>query len=273
MPPERRYHPRPARGSVMGTFFIVFGTVFAALWFTTSMWPALVLLSFHFGRVFLFRASHASAVQRNQNAVNLLNAGRIDEAAEIFDDLARAERRTAAHPVYVFNRAVAYVLQGRARRAFSLFNAVERSRAFVTEPGRTYLPLLYIELGTCLALLGQLEQAQHYRALAHRTLDPADRGHPAIFLDALVLVRSGQLVEADAYIRGHWRTAEGTLRVPTMRALRVVSAFTIAGLASSRAPDVRGLLNGVRPCRRGEFDWVGAHWPELLAFLDAQGLR
>lgn len=273
MPPEARYRPRSSyRGSVIGTFFFVFGTVFAALWFTTSLWPAFVLLGVFFGRSFFQRAAHTTAVQRNQTAVNLLNAGRVDEAGRIFEDLSDSERNTAAHPVYVFNRAVAYVLQGRPRRAYSLFNAVDRSGAFTFGFASSYLPLLYIEIGTCLALMGQLEAAREFRHRISKSLDRGDWGR-VVFLDALLLVRTGDHEAAQGYIREHWRAAEGMLRVPTMKALRLIHAFSLARLGREPTPEFRSLVEGVRPCRSGEFDWIGAEWPEMLAFLQGQGLR
>lgn len=271
MPPEDQYRPRNNHASsVLGAFFFVFGTVFAMLWFTTSMWPVFLLVAVYFARTFFNRASHGSAVRQNQNAVNLLNAGHVEEAAQIFDRLTRTERRTSAHAVYVFNRAVAYVLQGRPRRAYSLFNAVQKSRAFSFGFSNMYLPLLYVEMGTCLALLGHLEQAHRYRQEAYQSLDSDERGR-VMFLDAVLFARGGQSGAVVQSLHGRDQEAEAMLRVPTRRALRVVEAFALRRLGEGGSSRFRTLVEGARS-RPGEYRWVGAEWPEFRDFLREQGL-
>lgn len=259
-------------GGVVSTFFLVFASVFAMLWYTASLWLTFAVVGIYFGQLFYRRAEHAGAVQQNQTAVNLLNAGQIDDAARIFDALTKSERKTAAHPVYVFNRAVAYTLQGRPRRAYSLFNAIDRSGAFTVGFASSFLPLLYIELGTCLALLGRLEAARHYRKLVAERLRVEEVGR-VVFLDALILIRSSDAAGANDYIRRHWRAAEGMLRVPTMKALRLLQAYALAQLGHERTSEFHALVEGVKPCRAGEFDWVGAEWPEFAAFLQRLHLR
>ncbi len=248
----------------------MFGTVFAMLWFTTSMWPVFLLVAIYFARTFFNRASHGSAVRQNQNAVNLLNAGHVEEAAQIFDRLTHTERNTSAHAVYVFNRAVAYVLQGRPRRAYSLFNAVQKSRAFSFGFSNMYLPLLYVEMGTCLALLGHLEQAHQYRQQAYQKLKKEEHGR-IMFLDALLLARGGQFGAVVQSLRGRDQEAEAMLRVPTRRALRAIHAYALRRLGEQDSTRFRTLVEGARS-RRGEYDWVGAEWPEFRRFLREQGL-
>jgi tetratricopeptide (TPR) repeat protein len=271
MPPEAQYNPsRSFGGGVLTTFFVFFGAAFALIWFSASVMPILLLMTGYFARAFVMRAAHANAVQKNQSAVNLLNAGRVDEAAALFDQLTSSERRSPAHAVYVFNRAVAFVLQGRPRRAFSLFNAVRKSRAFTFGFSSSYLPLLHVELGTCLALIGELEEARRHRDRALKMLDGPHRGR-LVFFEALLLVREGRLPEADHLIRRRWHDAEAVLRVPTLRGLRVIHAFVLRRLNGSRS-EARAVLERLRPHRPGEFDWIAAEWPEFRAFLREERL-
>ena len=257
--------------TIVGTFCFVFATVFAVLWLSASIVPVFILVTIYFARTLAQRASHVAAVQQNQTAVNLLNAGRIDEAAAIFDQLTRSERKTPAHAVYVFNRAVAYLLQGRPRRAYSLFNAVLQSRAFHFGFSNTYLPLLYAEVATCLGLMGELEAARLHRDDAVKRLQEPERGR-VVFLDALLLTRGGHYGAACELASTRFREAEALLRVPTCKALRLVHAYSLAQLGERRSSRFQTLIEGVRPARPGEFDWIGAEWPEFRAFLSDLGL-
>lgn len=267
MPPERRYRPsRTADGALVGTFFFVFAMVFALLWLSASLVPVLVIVTVYFARTFALRAAHASAVQQNQAAVNLLNAGRIEEAARMFDHLTRTERNTPAHAVYVFNRAVAFMLQGRPRRAYSLFNAVLRSHAFHFGFSHTYLPLLHIEIGTCLALFGEIEEARRHREEAAKLLSDHELGR-LVFLDVLILTREGHLRPAAELAGQRWREAEALLRTPTLKALRLCHAYALARSGSRGTSAFNALVQGVRPSEPGDFDWIGVEWPEFRSFL------
>lgn len=258
-------------GTIVSTFFFVFASVFALLWLSASLVPVFVLVTIYFARTFVQRASHAAAVQQNQTAVNLLNGGRIDEAAAIFDQLTRSERNTPAHAVYVFNRAVAYMLQGRPRRAYSLFNAVLRSHAFHFGFSNSYLPLLYVEVATCLALMGELVAARGHRDAAMSSLQEQERGR-LVFLDALLLSRMGNYSAAAELAGSRYREAEALLRVPTCKGLRLVHAFALAQDGRTHTSEFRNLLDAVRPARPGEFAWIAANWPEFAAFLARNSL-
>lgn len=272
MPPEKFYRPnRTVDGSIVGTFFFVFATVFALLWLSASIVPVFLIMTAYFARTFVQRATHSAAVQQNQAAVNLLNAGRVNEAAQIFDQLSRSEQNTPAHAVYVFNRAVAYTLQGRPKRAYSLFNAILRSHAFHFGFSAGYLPLLYIEVGTCLALMGDLSAARRHRDEAAKAMQAQDAGR-LVFLDVLLLVREGEYVAASELATTRYREAESTLRVPTLKALRLVHAFALAKMGHRGSARFNTLVQGVRPARRGEFGWVGAEWLPFRAFLAEVGL-
>ena len=271
MPPERRYQPTHiVEGTLAGTFVFVFATVFALLWLSASIVPVFLLVTAYIARTFIRRASYAAAIQRNQTAVNLLNSGRVDEAAAIFDDLTRTERGTPAHAVYVFNRAVAYMLQGRPRRAYSLFNAILRSHAFHFG-SQVYLPLLHVEVATCLALMGELNAARAQRDMAAHSLRDHEKGR-LVFVDCLLYARSGRWGELAHLADARYREAESLLRVPTLKALRVLHAMALERMGQHRSSQFSHLVDGLRPTRRDEFTWFAADWPELRAFLEAARL-
>ena len=171
----------------------------------------------------------------------------------------------------MFNRAVTFVLQGRPRRAFSLFNAVRESRAFTFGFSSSYLPLLHVELGTCLALMGDVGEARRHRNLAVKTIDERHAGR-LVFLEALLLSREGRFQEVDQLILQRWHEAEAVLRVPTMKGLRLLHGFAYHKLGREKSSDFARIVNGVRPSNPGEFDWIAAEWPEFQAFLRDQRL-
>lgn len=261
MPPEQFYRPIRTVGGVVTSAFVTASIFFACFVISSSLLPVAVLAGFMFARVASHRVAYSAAVEHNQSAVNLLNAGRIDEAAMIFEQLTKSERRTPAHAVYVFNRAVAFMLQGRPRRAYSLFNAVLRSRAFHVHGTRAYLPLLHLEIGTCLALMGELEASRRQRDIAAGMLKHGEFGR-LTFLDAMLLCSAGEYAATVELVESQAHLAEEQLRRPTMKAARLVHAY--ATLKLGYREEANRLVRELA-IERGELNWFVAAWPELRA--------
>ena len=271
MPPEE--HLRPRRFSpfwvlylgfvllCFGGFIGLFGSGLLPLFFGAG----LTLI----GVVGLGRMGSRGIQRRDQNqrGVNLLNAGEIDEAAEIFEDLAKRATFSRGHVVFVYNCAVAALLQGRVQRAMSIFNAVEASGQLRSRLLKTLEPNLYVELGSCFALTGQLDEARQYLRRAAQLLPPPEDAR-LLFLEAVVSVRSGDLAAASARMDEQWRRAEGSLRGPTMRTLRIVHAYTLRGLGRDATDKFRYLVAGAHPATRRDFLWATSQWPELDAFVN-----
>lgn len=271
MPPEANYRPKRRSGglNLLTSFSIFFMATIGLLYFSSSILPIFVLLGILFTSSLYHRHAQLQAVEENQSAVLLLNAGDVDEAADVFERLTESERHTRAHPIYVFNRAVAYMLQGRLKRAFSLFNAVKHSRHFHFGAGRGYLPLMYIEMASCLALMGHLEDARDHLRRAHKGLAGPDLARTA-FPEAVVGLRAGRPNAVIQRLSKQWRLAEDLLRVPTMRALRLLLAFAYE-LDGADPAHVARLLSAIDDPRPGEFDWVCTEWPELREFVRRNG--
>ncbi len=271
MPPESNYRPKRRSGgfNVLSSFTFFFVITIGLLYFSSSIIPIFIFFGILFTSSLYHRHSQMQAVDDNQSAVLLLNAGEVDEAAEVFERLTETERHTRAHPVYVFNRAVAYMLQGRLKRAFSLFNAVKHSRHFHVGPGRGYLPLMYIEMASCLALMGHLEKAQDYVREAGRFLQARDVARLA-FPETVIGLRAGRPAATIQQLSLRWTAAEDLLRVPTMRALRLLLAYAYH-LDGADPSHVRRLLDAIEQPRPGEFAWVVSEWPELREFVRRNG--
>ena len=271
MPPED--HLRPGRLSRFWVVYIMLVTAITVAIMLLLLSPGFGGLSFlislgAIGGVFGARHSAARANQQNQRAINLLNAGDVDEASALFEQLARKRRYAHVHVVFVYNCAVAALLQGRHRRALSIFNAVEKSGQLRRRMLRTLEPNLYIEMGCCLALTGDLEAARRYLRRASALLRPPEDAR-LLFLEAVIAVRHGDLGAAASRIDEQWRRAEGSLRGPTIRTLRVVHAFALAGLGQQDTAKFRTLIAGAQPARPEDFRWATEHWPELSAFVHA----
>jgi hypothetical protein len=90
---------------------------------------------------------------------------------------------------------------------------------------------------------------------------------------ALLGARRGKLREAQAQLASIERAAEHELALPSLRAMWLLRAFVESGLASPR--DGLGAERWVARLRAVGADDLPAYatgWPELRAFLDAQGL-
>lgn len=274
MPPEDHYRPQKRSPGTRGVlwFGIWIVATFTLFWTTASMTAigaVLLVLSIGF---YWQRHTHLGAVEENQGAIQLLNAGYVDEAADRFEALTRQEKRTTGHPVFVHNRAVAYMLQGRLRRAYSLFNAVDYSRHFRWGANRAYEPLLYVEMATCLALLGDLGEARTYRDRAARSLPSSENARLAV-VDAILGLRVERPGDVLRMFDRIWNDASELLRPPTFKAMMLLKAYALQMYGPDYEHRIRQLIaEATRGSSAGDFDYLSAEWPELRHFFEARGL-
>lgn len=267
MPPED--HLRPSRVSGFWLVYVILvATLSTAI--LTLLWGfggvSLLLSIGVVGGTIGLRRGASKANETNQRAINLLNAGEVDEAGAIFERLAQKRRLSHGHVVFVYNCAVAALLQGRHQRALSIFNAVEQSGRMRKRFLRNLEPNLYIEMGCCLALTGNLDEARKYLRRASHLLRPPEDGR-LLFLEAVLAVRSGDCAAAAARIDEQWRRAEGSLRGPTIRTLRLVHAFALAKLGQQDTQKFRTLVAGAQPATQVDFHWSTVSWPEFDTFV------
>jgi tetratricopeptide (TPR) repeat protein len=266
-------HLRPRRHSLWETVPLFVGTslltvVFLGM-FAPSFFVVMALFTVVFAAFWTARRRQVWAVDANMQAIKLLNAGHVQEAGEKFEELARTEQRTWGHAVFVFNRGVAHMLEGRLQRAFSIFNAVYYSRAFRWGAHRGYEPLLLIEMGSCAALMGWTKEANDYLTKAKKLL-PHDEFPRLVILEALLAARRGNFREVVTKIRDNWTLAEDVVRPPTLRSLRVLMAFSMERLGMTQTADFELLIEAARPepgFGPNEYDYLGVEWPEMRDFL------
>ncbi|MEZ4458423.1 MAG: hypothetical protein R3E66_01585 [bacterium] len=257
---------RPKKRRLGGAILIFFASASFTFFVLNIFSPSLIILGVLAVVVLIsrIRLEDARAVEANQHAIALLNDGRVEEASHAFSQLAQTYQKASGHAVYVFNTGVAYMLQGKLRRAFAIFNGVLISRRFAHGAHGNHEALLLAEMAACAALLGWLDDARKYRDRAVKRLRGDEVARIAV-VDAVIALRRGDPRTALEVIRRNGPTAESVLRQPSIRALMVMRAFALEQLQQHAEADdaIRHLL----PLRRGEFDWLGAEWPEMNRFL------
>lgn len=234
-----------------------------------ATWAMVLLL----GGGFVATMLRGRTFQRaNADGQARLSAGDPIGAAAIFDENARRFRWFGGwHAASVFNLALCRMRQGRLDEARALFASAARS------PGARAVPQVPAAArfhgATCAALLGELLDADALVDEGERVLG-REKSKLQLLARSVVLLRRGHADEARALLEAEWREGESALLADVMRALRIVRAFaTVHG--SRTDADVRvaaDLLAGARPFRAGDYDWLGAQWPEMRAFLVEHGL-
>lgn len=130
------------------------------------------------------------------------------------------------------------------------------------------------DIGLLYALCGELEAAEHWMAEADKRSESISvLRHARIALPRAILdCRSGKRVDALRMLDEHWPDCETILTGSTLRPLKIVRAFALAGDGPRDAGVAAVPLMGVRPLYPGEFDYLGGAWPEMEQFLVSQGL-
>jgi len=135
-------------------------------------------------------------------------------------------------------------------------------------------PTSAVDLALCHALLGDLVAAE--KCIADAEVRASELSNPSFkaakaFARAVVDCRAGRHVEAARMLEEGWPEFESMLTGDNLRPVRVVRAFAIAanprnvGLAET-------VLGTSRSNYPGEFDFLGAAWPEMSTFLATHNL-
>jgi tetratricopeptide (TPR) repeat protein len=123
------------------------------------------------------------------------------------------------------------------------------------------------------AIVGDLELAEKVYDQAASRISPARRGQLAL-ANLLIHLRRGAFKHVVEMPDEEWYCAEGAFGQASMKRLRVLRAFAMNNLPPTpqTREQIQSYLAGVRPFRRGEFDYLAAKWPELNAFIVEAGL-
>lgn len=199
---------------------------------------------------------------KNSAALAQLNRGDVDDAAAVFDDLARRHLSSPQlHTVALHNLAIAEGRRGRHDRALALHATVIKkgsNNPAIADTARFAIAADYALLGDLDGAEAWLADAERQRKLAHVSLDA--------FARAVVWTRRQRFADVVTLLESRWRELEAGDSALGLRANKVLLAFALAHV-EGRADYATAVLQSAHSPTRGQLDWLGTHWPEMQAFV------
>jgi len=287
LPYDRRYRPDLGDGTGKGglIFLMIVISIFLVIAFyryfpIPTRFESIAFysgLGLSFFCILLWRKFRATYVIKNVlDAAVLGGRGELSQAEKLLDDACSRSRANKQVQCYcVYERAVVAMLRGDLQNAVGMTGAIYLSRA-LHNAGSTwtlYWGYSLALLARCLALQGKIADAERWQTLARAHM--ADAWSAALYpTDVLLGIRTGRAATVLADAERDWAAIEATLRGVDVRAMRLYCAFAAAQLApeAERHQAADRWLGGVYPRRPGEFAYLAKHWPEMQAFITANGL-
>jgi hypothetical protein len=254
-------------------------TAYAALiagmaWFGVGLGTAGAVFLAILVYVFARRRRAIHLVSEIDRAGGLLAAGRAAEAATVLDTIIA---RSGSQPLYktlaIAARAHTFVVQGDLARGLTLFDDIEKSGWLHEGALKVWRGRVSTWGALAAALSTDLDRARR-SAEAARALVPPERAGLLFTVECIIALRAGRPDEVLARIDTEWLDAEGAMTPHDSRVVRVLCAFALehGSKRESSADDLAFTLAAIRPFRPGEFDYLGAAWKEMGAFLREHGL-
>lgn len=223
------------------------------------------------------RARSRTWLSRNEDALANLRAGKVGEAVDAWDTLARESKGAPLHhAIYCHNLAVGLMDAAEHEAAVALFRANLASGWPKVKALGELETKVHVMLALALALKGDLDDAERLRASLEPRLSAA-RKATTLLVDAVIAARRGR-APAFAPDPTLWRDAEAQLLPRHARALRAVlafvarSSFGAAYRESPQSAEVDKILATSPPITAGEVDFLGRSWPEMQRFLEDTNL-
>jgi hypothetical protein len=238
----------------------------AEAWAPTGL--ALALLAAFLGALVLRTRGSDTWAATNDEGSRLLLAGNAPQARAVFQRLVVLGGSPQQQSVASCNLAAASLLSGKHREALA---TCEAAHADFGDHATPEWRVWNMALACCAAsLAGELAAARlwHWRG---RDLS-ASRGQPLRLLaEALLRAREGEDAAVAGLILERWDEAE---RCPTVlrKLLRVLRAFALSRSGLASVTEVREWLAGAKPLEVHALDFAATDWPELRAYLVAEGL-
>jgi hypothetical protein len=215
----------------------------------------------------------------HDEALALLAAGDLVRAGTLFEDLChRARSMPPLHSLFLHHRGLVELHSGKHDRARAMFLAVLAAgwlSTWTSTLANHHVRTL-AALAMCEVLRGELDAAAEWREQASSRTTPARRGS-LLLIDALIVARRDPLERLVTVVDAGWERAENLLTASQLRVLRLLKAFALERTdrgryrGSSSDAEIRQALEGTRPFRAGEFDYLTPHWPEFREFLERHG--
>ncbi|MEM6295183.1 MAG: hypothetical protein AAGA54_28185 [Myxococcota bacterium] len=211
----------------------------------------------------------------NQDAVAMVNQGRVREGLVAFEscaEKARAARLPGYAMLFQANAASALVELGRPERAVSTCRALEQEPDVRRSLAATWGH--FVGTAATAKLLVADADIDATEAYLDRHAPDVSQPQRALLLTprVIILLRRGRHAEVDPLLSERWLEAEGVLPARRLRRLRLLWAFALH--EAGRAEDARERLNAAGPTAVEETEPLTRGWPSLAAYLAGlQGYR
>jgi hypothetical protein len=205
----------------------------------------------------------------NDHGLALLNAGKLDAAAQEFDrTIDRARAFPGNHSVFVMNRALVSLKRGELDEAAAMLRMVAEMGMMRPPAFHEQRTLLFKNLAMVEALCGELGSAERWLSRA-RQIVPARKRPMLVDVEALIEARRGNFDAAAAKVRDAWQEAEMVLSAHGMRVLALIHAFVLeaAHPDGSQAGEVERLVAMARTLQPSSYGYMAAQWDALAQFL------
>jgi tetratricopeptide (TPR) repeat protein len=238
--------------------------------FGWSLAPWAGLLIFAFLAVFRNTRGTRAILEKNNEALALMQSGQREAAGKLFQEISRGPKLLSAE--VNLNRARLFIEQQRMVDAQVVLEKLLEQK---TAAGNFAVSILAVH-AEHQALLGELAGAEQSYDQAIELGNRARKGE-LVYVEALLRLRRAAYKLVADMPDEEWYCAEGSLSAPGMKRMRVLRAFAIRNLPpAQQSPkaqdDLQALLAGARPCVPGEYDYLATRWPELKSFLVESGL-
>lgn len=200
------------------------------------------------------------ATRDNDDAVAYLVAGKVEEAAALFDHVCEVSRwLPIPHAWAAANRGACFLRAGDLASAVDVLQGVVGSGWLEDDP-------LYRHLAVAYALSGQIDAALSWRERAHART-PAARRAELLLLDVVIALRQGDVAEARRQLDEHLPAANALVSAHQRRQLHLLDAFARAGAGApppALAPGREAAPLDLEPL---DLAPLTASWPALRAFV------
>ena len=246
----------------------------------SSPWlPFATLLGVSALVIFLIRRNVRGARvfnERNNAALKLLAEGDVTaQRVRGFEELTKKAREPYLATARFQPRVRAVLQCGQLAEALAGYAAIDRTAVVAT-----LRPMAAAQLALTHALNGDLDAAdQHQWAVeAGKRLiglaDPRAANASTVTAEAVIGLRRGKYAEVMQLLQSRWNELEHTLEWKLkLRPIRVLRAFAeVQQIGVRGAGTAETWLASLRPARPSEFAPYRTTWPEMDAFLAANGL-
>lgn len=225
-------------------------------------------------RIVRYRGQARRFVVTNNQGLAALARGDLDEAQQIFTRCAATAKLSRISALARHNLAWTLIRRGEHRGAIAVHTDNETRNVRSLRVIGLW-PIGAIHRGLAHALVGDVDLAERWLDTAGKRVGPAPPQSfvaMRVLLRAVVLARRGDATAAAKLLDDEWARCENALTGEALRPLRVIRAYAIAA-TDVRAAGVASMdLGALKPRWPGELAFLGAHWPELDAFLASHAL-